>query len=439
MSYRFFLSDWNRGRTMEEGTAEQGSGKQETIHVQLDENHRGQVIEGFGGAFTRASALLWNQLSDEMRTEVLNLYFSREGAGYTLCRTPMGGCDFAEYPYTYDDTPNDVELMQFSIAPDLNTTIPMIQTARSICGREQFRLYACPWSPPAWMKDTQRLEFGGHLLPEHYDTMARYFVRFIQAYEKEGIRIWGLTAQNEPNECLRWPTCLYSAEEEACFLDQHLIPAMNEAGYSDMAVMIWDNNKDLVLERTVKTLEAMKKHVDQVYGVAFHWYAGDHFDQLEEIHRRYPRLHLLSTEACTPLFPAAADARPGVRYAHEMIGNFYHGACGFIDWNLFLSPEGGPSYVNNQCLAPITLDPAKNQYRLNEAYYAICHFSRFVQPGAVHIPVILQSVDLEAAAFLNPDHTRVIVMLNKSDNEVHAEIQGETFRLPSESVSTYIF
>ncbi len=436
MNYRAVLSNWkNNVRFQPLSPVSCSNSTADTVLLQIDKENKRQSILGFGGAFTRASALLWNQLSAEKQCEVLRLYFDSDKANYSMCRTPIGGCDFAEYAYTLDDEPNDYRLEHFSVSPDLNTTIPMIKAAQAIRSGRPFRLYACPWSPPAWMKDTQRLEFGGRLLPAFYDVMANYLVRFVREYEAQGIPVWGLTAQNEPNECLRWPTCLYSAEEEATFLDQHLIPALDKAGYDKLAVMIWDNNKDLILERVTGTLEQMSQHADRIYGAAFHWYAGDHFDQLQAIRERYPKLHLLSTEACTALYPEKPEARPGVRYVHEMIGNFNHGACAFIDWNMFLDAEGGPSYVRNQCLSPITIFPETDSYRINEAYDAICHFSRYIRNDAVSIRVI-QPSPAEAAAFMNPDGTVVAVVLNPTSEDLFVSLEEEIYMLPAESVCT---
>lgn len=392
-----------------------------------------QQVEGFGGAFTRAAALLWKELSPEMQQRVMTLYFDREqGAGYSLCRVPMAGCDFAERPYTYADTPGDMQMEHFSIADDLDVTIPMIRSAQALAGN--LRLHACPWSPPAWMKDTGHLEHGGRLLPEYYDAMARYFVRFLDEYKAQGIPIWVLTAQNEPNECLRWPTCLYSAQQEAAFVGDHLIPALEKAGYGDVKLMIWDNNKDLLWERVQATMGAITRP-EKVWGAAFHWYAGDHFDQMDQVQASYPDLHLVMTECCTALHPEREEKYPGQRYAHEMIGDFLHGACGYIDWNLLLDEQGGPSYVANQCVAPITAC-ADGNIRLNDAYDAMFHFAHYVRPGARRMQTACPA-PLETVGFINPDAKAVLVLLNPSESDCTITIGSERWMLPPHSMGTW--
>jgi glucosylceramidase len=65
---------------------------------------------------------------------------------------------------------------------------------------------------------------GGTLLPEYRDTWAQYIVKFVQAYEKAGIPLWGLSVQNEPMAKQTWESMIYTAEDETRFLGDHLGP-----------------------------------------------------------------------------------------------------------------------------------------------------------------------------------------------------------------------
>ena len=71
-------------------------------------------------------------------------------------------------------------------------------------------------------------------------------MKFIQAYEKEGIPIWGITVQNEPMATQTWESMLYTAEEERDFLKLHLGPTMHAAGYADKKIIVWDHNRDMM-------------------------------------------------------------------------------------------------------------------------------------------------------------------------------------------------
>ena len=157
------------------------------------------------------------KLSKQQQKEFLDAYYSREkGIGYSLIRTTIHSSDFSSASYTYVNE-NDKDLKSFSIDHDKKYRIPLIKDAMKTAGKEM-TLYASPWSPPAFMKDTKSMLKGGKLAPEFYQPWANYYVKFIQAYEKEGIPIWGITVQNEPMATQTWESCIFTAAEERDFL-----------------------------------------------------------------------------------------------------------------------------------------------------------------------------------------------------------------------------
>ena len=156
-----------------------------------------QTLIGIGGALTDAAADSFASLPPAKRLEVVRSFYDpKEGIGYTLARTNIHSCDFSSATYTYA-AEGDKELKTFSVAHDLQNRIPLIKEAMAAAGGS-LTLFASPWSPPAWMKDNGDMLHGGHLMPEFYRSWADYFVKFIRAYEKEGVPVWGLTIQNEP-------------------------------------------------------------------------------------------------------------------------------------------------------------------------------------------------------------------------------------------------
>src|SRR5678815_5497684 len=138
-----------------------------------------------------------------------NYYDKDKGIGYTLGRTNINSCDFSSDTYTYV-TDGDKELKSFNLGHDEKFKIPLIKKAIEAAGGK-LDLFVSPWSPPAWMKDNNDMLHGGKLKPEFYDSWANYYVKFIQAYEKEGIPVWGLTVQNEPMAKQTWESCMYTA------------------------------------------------------------------------------------------------------------------------------------------------------------------------------------------------------------------------------------
>ncbi|HEX7374775.1 MAG TPA: hypothetical protein VF277_07365, partial [Steroidobacteraceae bacterium] len=246
-----------------------------------------QAIEGFGGAFTEAAAVNWLALSAARREEVLAACFDRDrGHGYSLCRVHMGSCDFALGNYAHVETPDDWALESFSIDRDREALLPFIRAAQRVA-RQPLKLLASPWSPPAWMKTTGRMNDGGRLRPECRPAWARCYARFIAAYEAEGVPIWGVSVQNEPMATQRWDSCLYTAEEERDFVRDFLGPELETAGFGHVRILIWDHNRDLMVERAhaVYSDPAAARYV---WGMGFHWYGEDHFDHVQQVHDAWP-------------------------------------------------------------------------------------------------------------------------------------------------------
>src|SRR5258708_329601 len=166
-------------------------------YIFADPSKTFQTVIGIGGALTDASAETFYKLPKDKQQEILTAYFdAQKGTGYTLGRTHIHSCDFSSESYTYV-TNGDKQLASFDISHDLKYRVPFIKEVLATAGKDNFTIFVSPWSPPAWMKDNNDMLHGGKLLPEYYQSWANYFGKFIHAYEKEGIPIWGLTVQNE--------------------------------------------------------------------------------------------------------------------------------------------------------------------------------------------------------------------------------------------------
>jgi glucosylceramidase len=374
-----------------------------------------QEIEGFGGAFTEAAAVNWLALSPARREQVLEAYFDPEaGHGYSLCRVHMGSCDFALGNYAHAEVPEDMALASFSIDRDRQALLPFIKAAQRTAGRP-IKLLASPWSPPAWMKTTGRMNDGGSLREDCRRAWARCYVRFIEAYEAEGVPIWGVSVQNEPMAVQRWDSCLYTAEQERDFVRDFLGPELEAAGYGDVRIVIWDHNRDLMAERA-EVVYSDPAAARYVWGTGFHWYGEDCFDNVQKVHDAWPDKRLLFTEGCQEGGPHRGSWELGERYAHSMINDLNRWTVGWIDWNLVLDYQGGPNHVGNFCSAPILVDAATDTVSLQSSYLYLGHFSRFVKPGARRLACKTDCLGLEAAAFLNPDRSIAIVVMNRSED-----------------------
>lgn len=371
-----------------------------------------QKIRGFGGAFTEASAANYSKLSDTLKNTVMEDYYGEKGLRYNLGRISMNSCDFAKGNYCYIEE-GDGQLETFDISHDLEEIIPMIRAAKAVSSSE-IEFLLSPWSPPAFMKTNGDMNNGGKLKKEYYLSWARYFAKFIKEYEKEGIKIGYLTVQNEPAAKQTWDSCLYTAEEEGIFVRDYLIPVLRKEGLTDVAVYVWDHNKDEAYDRAKISFSVADK---EIAGIALHWYTGDHFDSISLIRLLYPDKDVIFTEGCVEYsrFFDTGEVKKAEMYAHDMIGNLKAGISASIDWNLLLDAEGGPNHVGNFCEAPMicNLDMTMVEKRL--MYYYIGQFSRYLKAGSVQIGTTRYTDQIETVGFLSPVGERTLILLNKSD------------------------
>ncbi len=400
-----------------------------------------QEIFGFGGAFTEAAAYVYSQMSEAKKEELVKLYFGSEGNQYNFCRGHIQSCDFALGNYAYVEDPEDEDLATFSIERDRKYILPLMKAA--LAKNKDIELLASPWSPSAFMKTNGEMNHGGSLKKEYYERWAEIMATYVDAYEKEGIKITRMTVQNEPAAVQTWDSCIYSGKEEAEFAVKALKPALKAHGHGDIKIFVWDHNKDIIMERVTDSfsVDGADRVVD---GIAYHWYSGDHFEALAEVHRQHPDKELIFTEGCVEYSRFATDNQTGhaEMYAHDMIGDFKAGTNAFIDWNLYLDSKGGPNHVGNFCDAPVMVDYEKDEIRVNLSYYYIGHFSRFVQKGAKRILASSYNSNLETVAFANPDGSVAVIVLNRTERELEyncSNAEGHVHvTIPAHSIQTIL-
>lgn len=392
-----------------------GEATEKTAYVFVDRVKRFQTLLGIGGALTDAAAETWAKLPEAQRRELLRAYFDpRDGIGYTLARTNIHSCDFSSGSYTYV-AEGDRELKTFSVAHDERYRIPFIKAALAAAGG-RLTLYASPWSPPGWMKSNGEMLHGGTLKPEFAATWAEYLAKFVQAYEAAGIPVWGLTVQNEPMAVQRWESCVFTAEAERDFVRDHLGPTLARRGLGDRKLIVWDHNRTLMYDRARVMLEdpAAAKFV---WGVGFHWYVNDSFENVKRVQEAFPQTHLLLTEAC--LYPwdraKMTEWHWGERYGTSILRDLNNGAEGWTDWNILLDETGGPNHVQNFCYAPVHADTRTGELLWMNSFYYIGHFSKFIRPGARRVIAAPTTDEIESTAFVNPDGSTAVVVLNTGE------------------------
>jgi glucosylceramidase len=409
-----------------------------TITIQADQQF--QTIDGFGFALTGGSAELLMRMTPSARSALLNELFQAEGngIGVSYLRISIGSSDMNDHVFSYDDMPageTDVDLKNFSLAPDRSDLIPALKEILAI--DPSMKILGSPWSPPPWMKTNDNSK-GGSLKPEYYGVYAHYFVRYVEEMKAAGIGLDTITVQNEPLNPKNNPSLAMFAEEEDRFIKDNLGPAFERAGITTK-ILVYDHNPD-VLSYALSILKdpAASRYVD---GSAFHLYGGE-VRALSAVHDAVPQKNLYLTEQSVTERPCSGGINIAEPVSGVLIGATRNWAKNVILWNLAADPDDGPHTIGGcpVCRGAITLDGDRSTRLV--AYYAVAHFSKFVRPGSVR----LGSNDLEQlanVAFRTPEGKIVLVASNTGNfpKTFNIEYQGKivTTTLTPGAVGTYVW
>nr|CAD7258068.1 unnamed protein product [Timema shepardi] len=377
-----------------------------------------QDIIGFGGAMTDATAINIASFSEKTSDNLMRSYFGEGGSQYTIIRNPMGASDFSVEYYTYDDVDGDTELNEFSLreedyrykVPAKISPIPLLKRAKELNPRE-VRLFTSPWSAPYWMKRNGTTSGTSHLLEENYQPWANYFVkylgpyaisrlsgcfvdtrvvflrhhRYFDAYAAENVSFWGVTAQNEPTQGDIIPSVIitmgWTAEEQRDWVAQHLGPTLQRAGYGDLELMIFDDNRVF-----------LPGWVDTVFALSF---------------GAFPDVHQIVDSDL-------GNWEKGELYGTSIIQALTHWSGGWTDWNMVLDTQGGPTWSPKPYNAPIIANLTSDEFYKQPTYYFLAHFSSFIPPGSKRVGLTTEDArGLEYAAFLTPEGRTVVTIQNK--------------------------
>ncbi|MDO4276124.1 MAG: glycoside hydrolase family 30 protein [Eubacteriales bacterium] len=373
-----------------------------------------QTIDGFGGCFNELGYIAMDKVTPEKKEEILSRLFSPEECGFTFCRLPMGASDYAKSWYSYDEVEDDYELKHFSIERDRRYLLPYLKDAMKYSG--DLTLFASPWSPPTWMKFPQAYNFGTlRWEDEVLKTYARYFRKYVEAYEKEGIHIDQVHVQNEPISDQKFPSCVWTGKELKEFIRDYLGPEMKDMDtevwlgtlngpYEDYGMEEWQITHYSDYANEVLSDPEARKYVK---GVGCQWGAKH---ALLQTHIAYPEVKLIQTEN------ECGEGKNSWQYAEYvfqlMWTYFQNGVCAYTYWNMVLE-EGGMSTWgwHQNSLVSVKKD---GEVVYNPEYYLIRHFSSHVKKGAVRRGV-KGAFAGTALAFENPDGTMVWEIHNPFD------------------------
>jgi glucosylceramidase len=403
--------------------------------IQVTPSNLLQPWDGVGGALTDSAATVIAALPAAQQQSVLTSLFSQtNGIGLNVVRLPMGASDFsASGNYSYDDLAagqTDTAMAHFSIAHDLTNIVPVLESIDSI--NSNMKLIATPWSPPAWMKTNGSMNgVGGasastsQINSAYFPALASYFVKFIQGYEAQGLSIYAISAQNEPqNSASGYPTAILTAADEASFIATDLGPALSTAGLSGVKIFgMEDNWADGTYAQTLLQSSAGP----YLAGTSFHWYVGavSSMSTIEALNANKGVWFTEATDTVTCPTRATCPTLAGpvfssYGFALQMqsliLGVPQNYGRSIVAWNLALNQNEGPQNGGcYDCAGIVTVNtntsPASIYY--NTLYYALGHIGMFVKPGAFVIGTTTQSTTgVQDVGFLNPDGSIVVVAFN---------------------------
>lgn len=355
---------------------------------------------GMGSALTESSAYNYSLLTEENRMQFLKDCYSEKGLNYQYGRISIGSCDFSLKFLSYAKKKN---LSDFSIEKDKEYLIPFLKDILNI---KNISLIASPWSPPRMYKRIKTYRFGTKLSKKYYDQYSNYLIKYLTFYQREGINIPYITMQNEPFARQKWESCKYTLEEQKEFIYDNLLPKLK-----DTKLLLFDHNKDNLYQN----IKFLYHKNSKIAGVAFHNYSGRHFDELKKIRNDYSKLLLINTEGCTGFseYNELLWIKDAEYYLYDIIGDFNNGTNAYLDWNILLNREGGPSHIKNPVKSILILD--KDNYIKTSIYYYVYHISHFASENMEIIKYDSDIKDLDILILKN-EYKLIIVVMNRKDN-----------------------
>lgn len=405
-----------------------------------------QEILGFGVCFNELGWDALEKADAEQRKWFIKELFDKEGCGFNNGRIPIGANDFSLQWYSCDEVEDDYELKHFSIERDRKYIIPFIKEALKYC--EDMTFFASPWSPPTWMKTKKVYNYGRIRMEEKVlDAYARYFVKFIQEYEKEGIDISMVHVQNEPMADQKFPSCLWHGSDMRDFIKGFLGPQFRK---NSINTEIWLGtiNGPFVdfrwpgygapyedfYDQFANTVLSDKDARKYISGVGVQW-GGKH--QLEQIEVSWPEMRIMQTES------ECGDGKnewEQAEYIFMLIWYFLrHGAERYIYWNSVLM-EGGISSWGWTQNSLATVQENSGNINLQPEFYLMKHFSHFIKKGAKLLDVKGHWTG-NSLVFENPDNSLVVVVMNSMHNDrkflfKHGEITFSSI-IEAHSINTF--
>ena len=391
-----------------------------------------QTMDGFGYTLTEGSCEVIGGMAATQQNQLLNdLYNPTTGLNASVVRISIAASDLSSSSYSYNETAGDTNMNNFSLnGPDLTYLIPIIKKIKLI--NPNIKILATPWSAPRWMK-TNNSWVGGSLQTQYYAAYAKYFVKYFDAMAAQGISIWGITPQNEPENPNNEPSMLMNSTEQKNFINNQLGPQMAAAGYGGIKIIAFDHNCD----NTAYPIDVLNNS-GYVDGAAFHLYLGN-ISAMSTV-RNATNKNVYFTEQYTGS-GGSFSGDFGWHMQNVVIGSTNNWSKTVLEWNAANNSSLGPRTPGgcNTCLGAITVNNSTS-YTKNVAYYIIGQISKFVKPGALRISSSSSSGSIFSAGFKNPDGSIALVVYNSGSANTIKVVSGSSafnYSVPASSAVTF--
>jgi glucosylceramidase len=237
--------------------------------------------------------------------------------------------------------------------------------------------------------------------PRVLRAYARYLRRFIQAYEREGVRIDRLMVQNEMDSPAPFPSCRWTPERFVRFHLKYLRP---EFETHRIRTEVWAGTF-----RSISGLQSHDCFRDPAFrafvrGAAFQYSFPRAMDDLRLL---YPGTRVMHTE--TVCHGGANSAIEAAGLFDDFLGYVSAGAEVFTYWNTVLGEDPASAWgwkQNSMC----TAHAGKQALVFNPDYEVFRLLGSRVKPGAVRVRCFSQL--LATACFRNPDGRFCLLLRN---------------------------
>jgi len=415
---------------LQEGAFQQEQAKVKSVVV--FDSRKYQTVAGWGGCFNERGWKALSALSEPDRTGVMKALFDpQDGLKLTFGRTPIGASDYAISAYSLDDTPGDYSLAHFSIDRDQQSLIPYIKAAQAI--QPGLTVWGVPWSPPAWMKDSNKL-IGGRIKTDAQtmNALALYFEKYVQAYQAAGVNLRMVMPQNEPTITSNYTSCLWTGAQLHDFIKNYLGPKF---AADSVPCEIWLGTLQNPDYSYVAPEVDDSASLAFIKGIAFQWEGAR---SCAIVHQEHPEIKLMQSETeCGN----HENNWPYAEKQYDLIKQYFEAGVGsYMLWNMVLD-ETGKSWAGWAQCSPVVIDTKTQKVTYTPQFYAFKHFTFYVQPGATR--VLTSGSYRGHIAFINPNGDVVLVLKNSDDDAVHlaVEVDGQKVEptLPAHSFSTLVF